>query len=299
MNASIGWDRNARLASFEPSRALRATVSLVSLLLLLSSAEPPARAQAVAAAATTDTGATAGLAKASAEGVLGEAVDELVAGNDEEARIQAEIEKLSDNIDDLATEYRRILQDTRSLEVYNRQVADLIESQKAEMASLEEQIEGVTAVSREIVPLMVRMIDTLEKFIELDLPFLPAERRERVAGLREVMERADVSLSEKYRRLMEAYQIENEFGRTIEAYRGELDDGGATRTVDFLRIGRVALLYQTLDATETRVWDRKQEKWVDLGDDYRSPARQGLRMARKQIAPDLLLVPVTAAEEAQ
>lgn len=265
---------------------------------LLGSTLVPARARAAAAAAPTEAGAIA-------EGLppdgdtLGEAVDELVEGNDEEARIQAQIEKLSDNIDDLATEYRRVLQDTRSLEVYNQQVEDLIESQKSELASLQEQIEGVTAVSRDIVPLMVRMIDTLQQFVELDLPFLLDERRERVAKLREIMDRADVSLSEKYRRLMEAYQIENEFGRTIEAYRGELEDGGATRTVDFLRIGRVALLYQTLDATETKVWDRTTKLWVDLGDDYRSPVRQGLRMARKQIAPDLLLVPIAAAEDVQ
>jgi hypothetical protein len=98
---------------------------------------------------------------------------------------------------------------------------------------------------------------------------------------------------------MEAYQIENEFGRTIEAYRGELGKEREKRTVDFLRIGRVALLYQTLDATETYVWNQEGKTWVDLGDDYRSPVRQGLRMARKQIAPDLLLVPVSAAENAR
>jgi chromosome segregation ATPase len=267
---------------------------------LIGAAVRPAAAQAAAAAEGNEPVAiTERASTKEGDPLLGDAVGELVEGNDEEARIQAEIEKLSDNIDDLATEYRRILQDTRSLEVYNQQVADLIESQTAEMGSLEEQIEGVTAVSREIVPLMVRMIDTLEKFVELDLPFLLEERRERVAKLREIMERADVSLSEKYRRLMEAYQIENEFGRTIEAYRAELTDDGTTRTVDFLRIGRVALLYQTLDAAGTRVWDQKQKTWVDLGDDYRSPVRQGLRMARKQIAPDLLLVPVAAAEDAR
>lgn len=299
MSGSITRRNRTWSTPLRRSTRLRASLFLVLFYILVGGTGRPANAQAAAVAATTAPGTTTSPAIPKDDDALHEAVDELVEGNDEEARIQAEIEKLSDNIDDLATEYRRVLQDTRSLEVYNQQVADLIESQKAEVGSLEEQIEGVTAVSREIVPLMVRMIDTLEQFVELDLPFLPEERRERVGKLREIMERADVSLSEKYRRLMEAYQIENEFGRTIEAYRGELDDGGATRTVDFLRIGRVALLYQTLDATETRVWDRKQTTWVDLGDDYRSPVRQGLRMARKQIAPDLLLVPVTAAEDAR
>lgn len=294
MNGDITRERKMCFDPLERSTRLRALACLTVLFTLIA---VPSSARSRAAAA--EAAATAELIARTEDGILGDAVDELVEGNEEEARIQAEIEKLSDNIDELASEYRRVLQDTRSLEVYNQQVADLIESQTVEMASLEAQIEGVTAVSRDIVPLMVRMIDTLEKFVELDLPFLLQERRERVAKLREIMERSDVNLSEKYRRLMEAYQIENEFGRTIEAYRGELDQGGSTRTVDFLRIGRVTLLYQTLDAVETRVWDPEKKAWIDLGDDYRSPVRQGLRMARKQIAPDLLLVPVGAAEDAR
>jgi len=145
---------------------------------------------------------------------------------------------------------------------------------------------------------MERMIDGIEQSIALDIPFLLEERTKRVETLKQIMERSDVSVAEKFRKVMEAYQIENEFGRTIEAYQGELNLDGSTRQVDFLRIGRVGFLYQTLDGTETGVWDQKNREWVDAAGSA-SAVRLGLRMARKQTAPDLLKLPFPTAEAAQ
>ena len=111
------------------------------------------------------------------------------------------------------------------------------------------------------------------------------------------MDRADVTNAEKYRRILEAFQIENEYGRTIEAYRGSLDRGGESLPVDFLRVGRVALVYQTLDASELGAWDQAAGQWQPLDRSYRGALRKGLRIARKQAAPDLLRLPVAAAED--
>jgi hypothetical protein len=215
------------------------------------------------------------------------------------AKAQLLIDQLSDDADGLAAKYRSTLQETRALDVYNEQLEELVSSQESEMASLRQQIDGVTAVGREVMPLMLRMIDALEKFIALDVPFLPEERRARALDLRQMMDRADVTISEKYRRILEAYQIENEFGRSIEAYRGTLDVDGSSRSVDFLRIGRNALLYQTLDARQSGVWDPNTKSWTPLGDEYRLSIQQGLRMAKKQTAPDLIRVPIPAARSAQ
>jgi hypothetical protein len=229
-------------------------------------------------------------------------LDQLVAQrmevNDESVESQVRIDKISDETDKLVAEYRVVLQRIDALRTYNHQVSELIDSQHIEMDSLRRQIDDVELVGREVTPLMLGMIDAIENFVELDVPFQPQERAERIAALHTLMGRSDVTDAERYRRIMEAYQVENEFGRTIEAYQGQLSLDGAERTVDYLRVGRVAFLYQTLDGTETGVWDQKNRGWVDASD-YGSSVRLGLRMARKQVAPDLIKLPLPTAEAAQ
>ena len=210
---------------------------------------------------------------------------------------QGRIDDISSATDVLFAHYSNTLRQIDSMRVYNRQMRDLIRSQETELASLADQIDRVEEVGRSVTPLMLRMIAAVEAFVRLDTPFLDKERAERIADLRTLMARADVSNAEKFRSIMEAYQIENEYGRTIEAYRGTLRLGDKDVTVDFLRFGRIALVYQTLDGSETGVWDPETRSWEELDDDYRTPIRQGLRIARKQSAPDLIRLPLPAADK--
>ncbi|RMD86054.1 MAG: DUF3450 domain-containing protein [Candidatus Dadabacteria bacterium] len=214
--------------------------------------------------------------------------------NAEAIASQRRIDELADETEELVRRYRAVLEQIDSLRVYNRQLQALIADQKREMASLREQIDRVQLVGRSMTPLMLDMIEALEQFVRLDVPFLPEERARRLARLRELMTRSDVSDSERYRRILEAYQIENEYGRTIEAYRGTMELDGQERTVDFLRIGRIALIYQTLDGERAGVWDQSSRQWIALPASYRGAIREGLRIARKQAAPDLIEVPVPA-----
>ena len=209
---------------------------------------------------------------------------------------QARIDKLDDETDTLTRDYRAALKQLASLREYNAQLDKLIAAQKKEMVSVRQQIEDVTNVDRTIMPLMFRMIDALEQFVKLDVPFLAGQRKEQVANLRALMDRSDANPAEKYRKILEAYEIENEYGRTIEAYEGEMEIDGAARTVAFLRVGRVALIYQTLDADKSGVWDNKARAFVDLDGDFDSELRSALRIAKQQAAPDLLVVPVQLSE---
>ena len=209
---------------------------------------------------------------------------------------QARIDKLDDETDELTRTYRAALKQLASLREYNAQMEKLIKRQKAEMVSIRQQIEDVTNVDRTIVPLMFRMIDALEQFVELDVPFLINERRARVQNLRDLMDRSDANPAEKYRKILEAYEIENEYGRTIEAYEGQMEITGEERTVAFLRIGRVALIYQTLDADESGAWSQKDKGFTDLDGDFDTELRSALRIAKQQAAPDLLVVPVTVGQ---
>jgi hypothetical protein len=164
---------------------------------------------------------------------------------------------------------------------------------------MDRQLLEVETTSREVLPLMQNMLATLDQFVKLDVPFLLEERTKRVATLEDMMSRADVTISEKYRRIVEAYQVEMDYGRTIEAYEGELASGGGEpRTVQFLRVGRVTLLYQTLDGRETGYWDAEQKGWV-VDNGYAHGFKEGIAVAKKSRAPEMLIVPVPAPKEAQ
>jgi hypothetical protein len=218
-----------------------------------------------------------------------------MAVNDAAVASQERIDKISADTDEAIGQYRSALQRIDALRSYNHQMDLLLVSQAEEMAGLHGEIDSIELVVREVTPLMLAMIDALENFVELDIPFLPEERQERIAELHALMSRSDITEAERYRRILEAYQIEVEYGRTIETNQGELELDGQTRQVEFLRIGRVTFLYQTLDGSETGVWDHASGRWTD-SPESRAAVRKGIRVARKQLAPDLLRLPVPAAE---
>ena len=226
---------------------------------------------------------------------LGRVLDARSEGNDEATGVQKRIDTISDETDSLLAKYRTVLKQIDSIDLYNAQMHDLVGAQEEELASLQEQLSRVQGVGRSVTPLMLRMVTAIEKFVRLDVPFLADERAKRMTGLRAMMGRADVTTAEKFRQIMEAYQIENEYGRTIEAYRASLLLGERETTVDFLRFGRIALVYQSLDETESGRWDQETRTWVSLDSGHRSSIRNGLRIARKQSAPDLIRLPLAAA----
>ncbi len=219
--------------------------------------------------------------------------------NAQAKRSQAKIDALTEETRKLLGEYKTVLKEIEGLRVYNRQLEKQISSQEAEMAKLANSIDQVTLIERQITPLMLRMIDGLEQFVELDLPFLQDERAGRIDNLREMMDRADVAVSEKFSQILRAYQIENEYGRTMEAYGDTINVAGVDLKADVLKVGRVALVYQTPDGASTGRWDAKAGQWVELGDEYTTPVRNGIRMARKQLSVEMLTMPVAAPEAAE
>lgn len=228
---------------------------------------------------------------------LAKSLDVSLDNNRQEARAQHRIDRLDDETQAMVDEYQRSSRELEALTAYDDNLKRLVSSQEQEKASLHSQMKGLEQTQREIVPLMLCMVDWLKTLLEADRPFLQQERRMRLRQLNALMDRADVTTGEKFRRVLEAYQIEMAYGRTIEFYRGELRIGDRVRTVDFLRVGRVGLYYQTLDRTEVGYWDEKQERWVTLPARYNRPIRKGLRIARKQSAPELLHLPVALPEE--
>lgn len=224
---------------------------------------------------------------------LEEALTAQVQADRDAARVQDTLDRLREQTQDAAGRYAQALADAESLERYNNQLAEQVESQEREIRSIENQLLEIETTNREVQPLMQQMVETLARFIELDVPFLLEERTARVQGLRDIMPRADITISEKYRLILEAYQIELDYGSTLEAYEGRLADG---RTVEFAQLGRVSLMYRTLDGSETGYWDKDKQAWVP-DESYREAVEEAIRVAKRDGAPDLLTVPVPAPQE--
>ena len=210
---------------------------------------------------------------------------------------QVRVDKVVTQTRSMEDQYRATLKEIDGLLIYNKLLELQIENQERVKVDLEQSIANVAIVNRQIVPVMTRMIDSLEQFISLDVPFLNQERTDRVNGLKELMSRQDVTVAEKFRKVTEAYQIENDYGRTIETYKDTLEVDGAFLELDFLRIGRIALMYQSVDGKRSGVWNQYTQSWDDASD-QRNQIKLGLSIAKKQVAPDLVILPVDSPEAA-
>ncbi|MGI9261258.1 MAG: DUF3450 domain-containing protein [Woeseiaceae bacterium] len=208
---------------------------------------------------------------------------------------QERINSIVEGTRSLEDQYRAINKEIDGLKVYNRLMRAQVEGQGAVLEDISLSMDQVDVINRQIFPLMERMIDGLEQSISLDIPFLMEERSGRVNELKTIMERSDVSVAEKFRKVMEAYQIENDYGTTIENYEQSLTIDGATRAFNMLRIGRIGLYFQSDDTKITGRWDNTARDWV-IDDSARNEVRKGLRVARQLIAPELIIVPVPAPE---
>lgn len=211
---------------------------------------------------------------------------------------QQTINKLHEQTGQLVDQYREALRESETYRVYNRQLKEIVRSQASDLSSLQTQIIDIEVTAQQIMPMMQRMIDALEQFIAQDIPFLPVERAGRLEKLKNTMKRADITVAEKYRKILEAYQIEIEYGKTLEAYQAQLSQADGNKMVSFLKVGRVAFYYKTLDGNNYAAWDTNHKKWHDITDhEVRKSVTLGLKIARKQHAPELLTIVVSAAQE--
>lgn len=211
---------------------------------------------------------------------------------------QERINEVVEGTRSLADDYRGINKEIDGLKVYNRLMTAQTNGQQATLDDIALSMEQVDVINRQIFPLMERMIDGLEQSIALDIPFLMEERDKRMADLKGILERSDVSVAEKFRKVMEAYQIEMDYGTSSEWYRESLNVDGAVREYNMFRVGRIGLYFQSDDTNITGWFNPVAREYELLGSDHRSEIRKGIRIARQLIAPELILVPMPGPEDA-
>jgi hypothetical protein len=256
------------------SRCLRIGCLISFVFTLVAQAEPQNPATSLQAA-TTDAKTSLSIIKATDR-------------NGQQS--QARIEKLDDATLSRLADTRRALGEVAQLRLYNQQMALIVANQQEELAGYDSQIAAIDQTEQGILPLMVRMIDDLQRNTEQGLPFLLDERQSRIALLRDMLQRADVSVSEKYRRVLEAFQIELEYGRTLEAYRERVDG----QAYDMLRVGRIGLYRLSQDQQQAWTWLMSSNGWRELPSDMLADIKQAFKVARQTTAPQLITVPLAS-----
>ncbi len=213
---------------------------------------------------------------------------------------QERINRLQSETDDLVARFKQTNKTIEGLKIYNSQLERQLQSQQEILVRLEDSIGEITVIQRQIQPLVLEMLEGIQQFVELDAPFRKEVRLGRIAKLREMMDDADITIAEKFRQVLEIYSIESEYARKIDTYEDTLEIGGEPLIVNILAIGRIALMYQTADGSQTGAWDKSTQQWVSLDDgEYRVPVRNAIRIAQKKAQNDIMLLPIAAPEAAQ
>ncbi|MDI3324531.1 DUF3450 domain-containing protein [Pontibacterium granulatum] len=209
---------------------------------------------------------------------------------------QSRIDQLDLANRDARTKYLNNARMADVIEAYNRQMQLLVASQESELSDLELQLKSIEETDKTVLPMLNSMVDTLQKFVAADLPFLIEERTQRIAKLKAVLLRADVSVAEKYRQILEAYVVEVQYGRTFEAYSGHLTADASRRQVNFLRLGRTALYFQTLGGQESGMWLPSENSWQALTEEQNLTLRRAIQIAQQQQVPSLINLPLPFPE---
>ncbi len=254
------------------------------------------RLKTLLGAATIAASFVGGAAVANADSL--EAIMQVGKERTKEARAsQTKIDRLADETRDLLADYKTVMKQVEGLRVYNARLDRQIANQERRIADIDQSISDAAVIQRQIPPLVTRMLDGLDQFIDLDMPFDLDTRKGNIEAVRANLDRSDVTSAEAFRQVLELYSIELQYGRGIESYSDTIEVDGASREVDVLRIGRVALVAQTTDGASTRAWNNSSRSWEELSTaDYSAAVRKAVRIAKKQATIELLNMPIAAPE---
>ncbi len=178
------------------------------------------------------------------------------------------------------------------LKVYNDQLAKQLDAQQKAKGEIRASIVQSKDLGPQVVPILTKMLGSLEQFINADLPFHLDERKASVGDLKALMLNSEASTSDRFRNIMDIYGVETEYGNTYEAYPGTVGE----TPVDMLRVGRLGLYYQTKDQKVSGMWDKSAGQWVELDSSHNRDIRKAIKVAAKTIAPELMNLPISAPE---
>lgn len=212
------------------------------------------------------------------------------------ASSQKRVDDLSEQADKAIAGTQTELKSAETLKSFNAKLRRTAVAQREAMVKLANSVEGASLIERQIIPLMGRMIDGLDQFIEIDLPFKLDERKARIERIRGYLTNANVTAAERFRQVLSAYSAETAYGESIDVYTQELSLPNGSLTVNILQVGRTGLYYQTLDSSVSGYWDKVSKAWIELDSTHNEGITHAIRVAQGKETKDLMRLPIAAPE---
>lgn len=208
-------------------------------------------------------------------------------------KLQQQINQLDQKTRQTLADYQRTQRQADLIEAYNQQLNRMIQSQRKEQSQLNNQLSSLNETEQVALPQVVTLYKNLQRFVTHDIPFLPQERAQRLKRLQAMLDRADVSLAEKYRQVLDAYKVEINYSHSIGNYEGVLSQPSKNdKQVTYFRLGRLALYYQTFDGKHGGLWEPANHQWQALNEEQNHQLSIAIAMAKKQHIPQLLYLPM-------
>lgn len=214
--------------------------------------------------------------------------------NTQSVHSQRNIDQNADASIKLRADIAQLKQEISNLTIYRDHLSAVIASQNQEAGSLDQQISEINTTRQGLVPLMYQMIDGLNTSIRTGKPIQLKRRQQRIEKLRAMMTQADISDAEKYRQIMEAYQIELAYGIKLQTYQAKIIlPSGEAIEAEILHLGRVSLIARNPDHSKYWQWSDAKSAWLSADSSTYDDLNQAYLVATKQATPSLLNLPVS------
>lgn len=201
-------------------------------------------------------------------------------------------EQWRDDHQKLVALYEQLQTEQEQLKTTRDELRESIAGARRRIDEKEKQLAAIEQIRTRIEPFLQESLEALHHQIGEDLPFLPEERRQRVERLAELLGDPEVAISEKYRKILEAWMVEAEYGNTIEVYQQTIAVEKNEMLVNVFRLGRISLFYQTLDRSGCGFFDVAEGTWRPLPDDYNRTLSVAIDIGTKRKPAELLSLPL-------
>lgn len=230
-------------------------------------------------------------------------------------------------------QYKMVLQEIADRRTNLAQREFYIQQQNEQIQALSTRILEKSEVTArdEILPLVREMVAEMEKLMVSDLPFRVERRFALLDDLREDLQAEDVSVFDVYRRAMEIYGQEVNYGLQVSSYQGlnpiaerqgqrykacvadkesavcdlndeqrsALKNGAELEDLEsqfydgnYIHFGRLALLYLERDSSEGYRYNQTTKSWDEMSNTELLGLRQNVRIARGESAIGTMSAPI-------